>query len=392
VADQELNIQPVLAWLDAGAPGAPRPEDMLNRFCRALLACGMSLHRVAVFVRTLHPNVAGRGFFWRADREEVEVDSAEHGWFGTEEHLKSPIYAVWTRNTEVRRRLADPNCPLDYPVLQDLRAEGVTDYLAVPLRFLNGEVHVATFATRRRGGFSETEVAALRRLLPPFTRLAEIYASMRKAQNILDAYLGASAGEKVLAGRIKRGDSEDIDAVIWFCDLRDSTALADSMARRDFLALLNDYFECVLGPVLERGGQVLRFIGDAALAIFPVEGKPAEACAKALAAAQEALIRMEKLNEARPRPLRFGIGLHLGELTYGNVGTPTRIEFTVVGAAANEAARIESLCKHLDEDLLVSERVARTLPGAFRSLGSHTLRGVGDKMELFTVQEEEEKN
>jgi adenylate cyclase len=144
--------------------------------------------------------------------------------------------------------------------------------------------------------------------------------------------------------------------------------------------------------VLERGGQVLRFIGDAALAIFPVEGKPAEACAKALAAAQEALIRMEKLNEARPRPLRFGIGLHLGELTYGNVGTPTRIEFTVVGAAANEAARIESLCKHLDEDLLVSERVARTLPGAFRSLGSHTLRGVGDKMELFTVQEEEEKN
>lgn len=392
MADQELNIQPVLAWLDAGAPGASRPEDVLNRFCRALLACGMSLHRVAVFVRTLHPNVAGRGFFWRADREEVEVDSAEHGWFGTEEHLKSPIYAVWTRNAEVRRRLADPNCPLDYPVLQDLRAEGVTDYLAVPLRFLNAEVHVATFATRRRGGFSETEVAALRRLLPPFTRLAEIYASMRKAQNILDAYLGASAGEKVLAGRIKRGDSEDLDAVIWFCDLRDSTALADSMGRREFLALLNDYFECVLGPVLERGGQVLRFIGDAALAIFPVEGKPAEACAKALAAAREALARMEKLNQARPRPLRFGIGLHLGELTYGNVGTPTRIEFTVVGAAANEAARIESLCKHLDADLLVSERVARTLPGAFRSLGSHTLRGVGDKMELFTLQEEEETN
>ncbi|HEV2432142.1 MAG TPA: adenylate/guanylate cyclase domain-containing protein [Burkholderiales bacterium] len=392
MADPELNIQSVLAWLDAGAPEARRPEDVLNRFCRALLAGGISLHRVAVFVRTLHPNVAGRGFFWRADREEVEVDSAEHGWFGTEEHLKSPIYAVWTRNTEVRRRLADPNCPLDYPVLEDLRAEGVTDYLAVPLRFLNGEVHVATFATRRLGGFSETEVAALRRLLPPFTRLTEIYANMRKAQNILDAYLGASAGEKVLAGRIKRGDSEDIDAVIWFCDLRDSTALADSMGRREFLALLNDYFECVLGPVLERGGLVLRFIGDAALAIFPVDGKPAEACAKALAAAREALARMEKLNKARPRPLRFGIGLHLGELTYGNIGTPTRIEFTVVGAAANEAARIESLCKHLDADLLVSERVARTLPGVFRPLGSHTLRGVGAKMELFTVQEEEDRN
>jgi adenylate cyclase len=392
VADQELNIQPVLAWLDAGAPGAPRPEDVLMQICRKLVACGVSLHRVAVFVRTLHPNVAGRGYFWRADRDEVEVDQAEHSFIGSEEHLASPIYAVWSGNSEVRRRLADPACPMDYPVLGDLRAEAVTDYLAMPLRFLSGEVHCATFATRRPGGFTEAEFVALHRLLPPFTRLAEIYANMRKAQNILDAYLGASAGEKVLAGRIKRGDSEDIDAVIWFCDLRDSTALADSMARRDFLALLNDYFECVLGPVLERGGQVLRFIGDAALAIFPIDGRPAEACAKALAAAREALARMEELNKARPRPLRFGIGLHLGELTYGNIGTPTRIEFTVVGAAANEAARIESLCKHLDADLLVSERVARTLPGVFRSLGSHTLRGVGDKMELFTVQEEEDRN
>jgi adenylate cyclase len=379
----------VLAWLDAGVPGAPSPEEVLNRLCRSLLACGMSLHRVAVFVRTLHPNVAGRGFFWRADREEVEVDSAEHGWFGSEEHLKSPIHTVWSANTEIRRRLADPHCPRDYPVLEDLRADGVTDYLAVPLQFLSGEIHVATFATRRPGGFTEGEIAALRRLLPPFTRLTEIFGAMRKAQNILDAYLGPHAGAKVLAGRIKRGDSEDIDAVIWFCDLRESTALADSMSRREFLALLNEYFECVLGPVLERGGQVLRFIGDAALAIFPVESRPnggeKHACAEALAAAREALARMEKLNKARGQPLRFGIGLHLGELTYGNVGTPTRIEFTVVGAAANEAARIESLCKDLDVDLLVSERVARALPGAFRSLGRHTLRGVGDKMELFTV-------
>lgn len=392
MADQELNIQPVLDWLDAGAPGARLPQDVLLYMCRRLVAQGLALVRVAVFVRTLHPNVAGRGYFWREGCEEVEVDQAEHSFIGSEEHLTSPIYAVWSGNREVRRRLADPTCPLDYPVLGDLRADGVTDYLAMPLRFVSGEIHCATFATRRPGGFTEAELAALHQLLPPFTRLAEIYANMRKAQNILDAYLGPAAGEKVLAGRIKRGDSEDIDAVIWFCDLRDSTALADSMGRREFLALLNDYFECVLGPVLERGGQVLRFIGDAALAIFPVEGKPAEACAKALAAAREALARMEKLNQARPRPLRFGIGLHLGELTYGNVGTPTRIEFTVVGAAANEAARIESLCKHLDADLLVSERVARTLPGAFRSLGSHTLRGVGDKMELFTLQEEEETN
>jgi adenylate cyclase len=181
--------------------------------------------------------------------------------------------------------------------------------------------------------------------------MVEIFGNMQKARNILAAYLGPSAGEKVLAGQIRRGDGQDINAVIWFCDLRDSTPLADSMSRREFLALLNDYFECVLGPVLEQQGQVLRFIGDAALAIFPVGERPAEACAKALAAAREAIVRMGKLNQARSRPLRFGIGLHLGELTYGNIGTPTRIEFTVIGAAANEAARIEGLCKVLKVDL-----------------------------------------
>jgi len=385
VADQAVNIEPLVDWLDNGAPPTRQPQDMLREMCRRLVARGVAVYRVGVFVRTLHPNVAGRAFFWREDREEVELDSADYSWFGSEDHLKSPIHSVWSTNSESRRRLADPACPMDYPVLADLRAEGATDYLAVPLRFLSGEVHVATFATRRAGGFTDAELAALRRLLPPFTRVAEIYANMRKARNILDAYLGANAGERVLAGQIKRGDAQDINAVIWFCDLRDSTPLADSMSRQDFLRLLNDYFECVLGPVLERQGEVLRFIGDAALAIFPVGEDPRPACAAALAAAREALARMDKLNKNRPRPLRFGIGLHLGELTYGNVGTPTRIEFTVVGAAANEAARIESLCKHLQVDLLVSERVARALPGEWRSLGNHTLRGVGDKMELFTL-------
>ncbi|HEV3010459.1 MAG TPA: adenylate/guanylate cyclase domain-containing protein, partial [Burkholderiales bacterium] len=362
MADQDLNVQPVIEWLDAGAP-TRLPQDMLAHMCRSLVAQGLALYRVGVFVRTLHPNVAGRAFFWREEREEVEVDSADYGWFGSEEHLKSPIHAVWTSNAESRRRLADPECPMDYPVLAELRAEGATDYLAVPLRFLSGEVHVASFATRRPGGFRDAELAALRRVLPPFTRVAEIYATMRKAQNILDAYLGPNAGAKVLAGQIKRGDGQDIDAVIWFCDLRDSTPLADSMSRHEFLRLLNEYFECVLGPVLERQGEVLRFIGDAALAIFPVDERPAEACAKALAAAQEAFARMDKLNKKRHSPLRFGIGLHLGELTYGNIGTPTRIEFTVVGAAANEAARIEALCKTLDTQLLVSDQVAHQAPG-----------------------------
>jgi adenylate cyclase len=385
VADQELNVQPVIDWLIEGARTSRLPQDVLRDTCRRTVAAGLPLYRVGVFVRTLHPNVLGRGFIWQAERDTVEINEAAYDMLESEQFVKSPIRVVFNEHVEVRRRLADPACPMDFPILEELRSEGATDFVAVPLRFVNGEVHAATFATRRAGGLGDVELAALRRLLGPFTRMVEIYGNMQKARNILDAYLGRSAGEKVLAGQIKRGDAEDIDAVIWFCDLRDSTPLADSMGRREFLALLNEYFECVLGPVLERQGEVLRFIGDAALAIFPVDGRPAEACAKALAAAQEAQARLDKLNQDRTPALRCGIGLHLGHLTYGNVGTPSRIEFTVVGAAANEAARIESLCKRLDVDLLVSEPVARALPAAWRSLGAHTLRGVGDKMELFTL-------
>ena len=390
MADADLNIEPVLEWLDAGAPPARRPQDVLRGVCHRLVERGMAIYRVGVFVRTLHPNVLGRAFIWHGERDIVEMNEAGHDLLESEIFVKSPIRVVFAGDVEVRRRLADPECPLDFPILEELRQEGATDFIAVPLRFLGGEVHAASFATRRPGGFTESELAALRRLLPPFTRVAEIFANMRKAQNILDAYLGPSAGAKVLAGQIKRGDAQDIDAVIWFCDLRDSTRLADSMSRRDFLRLLNDYFECVLGPVLERQGEVLRFIGDAALAIFPVDGEPRPACAKALEAAREALARLRKLGEHRPPPLRVGIGLHLGSLTYGNIGTPSRIEFTVVGAAANEAARIESLCKALEVDLLASAPVARALGdqthGPLVSLGSHTLTGVRDKMELFTLR------
>jgi adenylate cyclase len=379
------DVQPVVDWLDRGAPPAKLPQDVLLQLCRRLVDSGIALYRAAVFVRTLHPNVAGRAFYWRADTDAVEVDEAEHAFMQTEDHLGSPLPVIVSSRAEIRRRIADPDCPMDYPVLADLRSQGATDYLAVPLEFLNGEVHVASFSTRRPGGFTDGEIAALRRVLPPLTRVAEIYALSRKAGNILEAYLGRAAGAKVLAGQIRRGDSEELHAVIWFCDLRDSTPLADSMSRTAFLDLLNQYFECVLGPVLERGGEVLRFIGDAALAIFPIGEDPVNACEKAVEAAREAIARMQALNEARQPPLRFGIGLHLGSVLYGNIGTPTRIEFTVIGAAANEAARIESLCKSLDTSLLLSEQVVRHLPGSWKPLGRHALRGVGEPVALFTL-------
>ena len=384
MAYEAVAVRPVVDWLVAGAPPARLPQEVLLELCRRLRATGLPLYRAAVFVRTLHPNVLGRGFIWHETTDQVEITEAAYDFLESEQYLQSPIRTIFSQHGEVRRRLAERQCPIDFPVLEDFRKEGVSDFLGLPLIFLNGEVHAATFATRRPGGFEEAHVAALRSIARPLTRIAEIYAHLRKSRNILEAYLGRQAGEKVLEGHIRRGDGEDIAAVLWFCDLRDSTVLADSMSRAEFLRLLNEFFECVLGPLLARGGEVLRFIGDAALAIFPVGADPGDACRRAAEAAREAIARMEEANAKRSRPLAFGIGLHLGEVLYGNIGTPSRIEFTVIGAAANEAARIEALCKSLETPLLLSRPVAEHVPGC-RSLGQHRLRGVGAPIELFTV-------
>ena len=385
MAHQALNLAPVIDWLVAGAPPARQPQDVLLELCHRLQAAGLPLYRVAVFVRTLHPNVIGRGFIWHEATDKAEITEAAYDFLQSDRYLHSPIRAIFNEHGEVRRRLADPRCPLDFPVLADFRKEGVTDFIGLPLPFVNGEVHAATFATRRPGGFTDEQVAGLRQVAIPLARLAEIYALIRKSRNILEAYLGRQTGEKVLEGHIRRGDGEEIHAVIWFCDLRDSTVLADSMSRAEFLQLLNEFFECALGPVLARGGEVLRFIGDAALAIFPVDGNEAEACRRAVQAAQDARGCMDAANASRERPLAFGIGLHMGDVLYGNIGTPTRIEFTVIGAAANEAARIEALCKTLGVPLILSAPVARHVPGA-RRLGRHRLRGVGEALELFTLE------
>ena len=379
------DVQPVVDWLVGGAPSATSPNEVLGQLCERLVQSGVRLDRFALFVQPLHPNVAARAFYWRRGTAGIDVNEEDHTFTGSEEQVTSPIYRVRTTRQEIRRRLEDRAAPLDFPVLEDLRAQGLTDYLILPLEFLNGEVHGMSIGTRSAGGFSEAEIAAIRRIRPAFTRLVEVFGLTRKAVTILDAYLGRQAGDKVLQGRIRRGDTERIHAVIWFCDLRDSTPLADALGPQAFLALLNEYFECVLGPVLERDGHVLRFIGDAALAIFPVGDHPADAATRAVEAAREALARMEKLNASRQAPLRFGIGLHLGDVLYGNIGTRERIEFTVIGAAANEAARIEALCKTLGTPLVVSEQVARHTRHAWRALGSHALRGVEKPVALLTL-------
>jgi len=217
------------------------------------------------------------------------------------------------------------------------------------------------------------------------------------AKELLYTYLGNRTGERVLSGLVKRGDGEKIYAVIWYCDLRDSTPLAESMPLESFLSILNDFFDCMGRAVLDHGGEILRFIGDAALAIFPIGGTteslqeictPTEgACERALTAARDALSRIEALNQQRriqgKLPLGFGLGLHVGEVMYGNIGVPDRLEFTVIGSAVNEAARLEALCKELDQSILISWEFPRCFPDQMISLGFHRLRGVSTPKEIF---------
>ena len=223
------------------------------------------------------------------------------------------------------------------------------------------------------------------------------------AKELLYTYLGKRTGERVLSGLVKRGDGERIYAVIWYCDLRDSTSLSESMSLESFLGILNDFFDCTAGPVLDHGGEILRFIGDAALAIFPIGGtsksleeacSPTEgACERALTAARDARSRIDALNERRKNrgeePLNFGLGLHVGEVMYGNIGLQQRLEFTVIGSAANEAARLEALCKELDQSILISWEFPRCFPDQMSSLGLHRFRGVSMPKEIFCLLEDD---
>jgi adenylate cyclase len=276
----------------------------------------------------------------------------------------------------------------------------------MPLVFSDGETHVITFETDRCSGFTDVELCVMRGVVRVLARLLETHAVRRAAKTLLETYLGKHTGARVLQGLVKRGDGEDIHAVIWFCDLRDSTPMADSMQRAAFLGVLNDFFDCMAGAVLDHGGEVLRFIGDAALAIFPTGTSScgvrreccdtATACHAALEAAQDAQARMTVLNRKRAQsgepPLRYGLALHMGDVTYGNIGVPGRLEFTVIGAAANEAARMEDLCKTLNRPLLISSEFRRCFPGKVVSLGFHSLRGVSDPEEIFTLPDGAHEN
>jgi class 3 adenylate cyclase/uncharacterized protein (DUF427 family) len=394
--DQELENHPVLhgnplaSWLVNEAWKAGSSAELAEHFLKSLRRAGVPVDRSTVIMPTLHPQIFATVLVWRADTPGIRTVFEPHDILLQPKFADSPFAPIIRGAGGVRRRIEDPDCALDFPVVRDLKSEGATDYVAMPFRFSDGQINVMSMTSFVRGGFGTAHLGQVYEVLPLLGRVFEVHAARRTATALLETYLGRHTGERVLKGLVKHGDGEHIHAVIWFCDFRDSTPLSKSMGRRAYLRQLNRFFFCMAGAVLEAGGEVLRYIGDAVLAIFPIEEDPRESCKRAVRAARIAAERIKTMNEQHPErtPLRYGIGLHLGTVTYGNIGVPERLEFTVIGAAANEAARVESMTKELKKPVLTSAAFAAAYQERLVSLGKYPLKGLDGEHELFTLPDD----
>jgi adenylate cyclase len=381
---------PILDWLIGEARLLPNGRSLLLALCERLVTAGLPLARASFHIRILHPQLFGMGYYWQRGSDEIRVFRAEHGIQETSVYQQSPMRILFEGAGAVRQRLDLPDVAFRFPLFYELRDQGLTDYVALPVTFSDGKTHGTTWSSDRPGGFTTGDLAQIYDLLPALSLLLEIYLNRRIAITLLDTYVGRAAGERILRGQITRGSGETVRAAIWFCDLRGFTELSERTDRDTLLACLNQYFDSMAGPVEQHGGEILKFVGDAMLAVFPLDTN--DACRRALQAALDARAAMVQLNRQRlaqgEEALGFGIALHTGDVMYGNIGAANRLDFTVIGPAVNLTSRLEGLCRALGLDLLVSDTFAGMCACAdYRSLGTHRLIGIARPVEVFTVPE-----
>ena len=393
-------------WIARQCLAGLTEEDLLAGVAERLVAAGLPVMRMAIGTDTLHPVIEGVVFRWQAgggvvtekyDRPQTPL--TEEAW------STSPFFRLYKSGEPLLRRdLESPHYrAAEFPVLDELRREGGTDYVALFLRFGENaavgdlDAFYGSFVAGQPGGFTEPQVAFLQSLAPTLALALRNASVTRIAATLVETYLGRDAGRQVLAGRIARGETDNIRAVLWYSDLRNFTRIADTIAPDQIVPFLNDYAEALVDAVHGHGGQVMKFIGDGLLAIFPI-ADPAAACTGALDAAVQARRAVNALNTRRTAAglavTDFGLGLHVGEVFYGNIGSLERLDFTVVGPAVNEANRIETMCRSLDQSVVISAAFAEAL-GDRRdrlvSLGRYALKGVRRPQELFTLDPDENK-
>jgi adenylate cyclase len=384
------DLQELTHWLLDGARFDSFSPHMLAVTCEHLVQAGLPLERVGIFVRTLHPDIFGRNFIWRSGAEVV-VGSVDFDVQSTPEFMSSPLAIVFHEGKEVRCLLDDPASDR-FPLFKEMRADGITDYIALPLRFTDGSVHASSWTTRQPGGFSDAELSALKSVVLPLTRFVEIINLRRTASILLDTYVGNRAGARILAGQIRRGHGDSVRAAIWLSDLRGFTALSDRLPADTVVDILNQYFDCQVHAINAQGGEVLKFMGDGLLAVFPIaENDVEEACARVLVAAREARANVEAMRFPvgdTVERFRFGIALHIGNVLYGNIGGGGRLDFTCIGPAVNLAARLEKMAGRLHRTIVASEAFVENCAGDWSDLGEFPIAGLSRPERVYGMQDE----
>src|SRR3984885_5423644 len=383
------TIDAIIEWLGGPAGQIPSLIEEFDEFAWRMLAAGIPLLRTTFHLRTLHPQYLGATFiWWRTTGQTVQtyVTHEAQDLFG---HDDNPVRRVLVGGETIRRRVDLPDAQLEFPVLHDLKAAGATDYFALPLKSSFGTNYMATYVTDRIGGFTAQEISDLKRVTRRLPLLADLRNHRRIASNILNAYLGPKTGPKVLAGQIRRGAGEEITAVLWSSDLRGFTERSDRLAGSQVIAMLNALFDAQAQAIAAHGGEILKFIGDGLLAIFPIEhaDNAATAARCALDAAMQAVEAARGLMPDPPLvdepPLEIVVALHIGTVIYGNIGAADRLVFPVIGPAVNLVSRIESVAKVLNLPIVVSDDFARAYGEPLRPLGRHELRGLATPHDLF---------
>lgn len=383
------RLAPILTWIVGGGRLITEPRAFVRRLGEKLIEAGAPLCRFCIDVRTIHPRFAAWKLTWQRQTRRVSERTAAHGFRDTVDYVGTPIQMVHETRARVRRRLVRLDPEFDHPSLHYLAARGGTDYVAMPLVFSDKQLNVLVLATDSEGGFCDGDLDKFEALTAFLAGSFEIFAAHRTALALLDTYVGPRAGRQVLQGLVDRGKGQVIDAAIWLSDLRDFTQLSESLPAEKLLEMLNAYFEVINAAVTAQGGEILLFIGDAALVVFPTgpDGGRCRACAAALEAARDAATGIATVNMRRARAgkpeIRFVVGLDVGAVAYGNVGAPDRLNFTVMGTAVNRAARLETMTRSLGYPVLASVDFAVSIDERLVSLGQYALKGVKDVQEIF---------
>ncbi|TBY67101.1 adenylate/guanylate cyclase domain-containing protein [Rhizobium leguminosarum bv. viciae] len=383
------NSNETLEWLVNGTSRERFIDDIFTELCERLRSAGTPVARATLFLNTYNPQWQGARILWRIGDSKAAIITFDYGIEDTGRYQNSPIRELDEGADVVRRRISENRGQAPwYPVYDELLEEGLTDYLALGVEHTLGKRQSVTFASDGAGGFSEADIQLLKDILPALALVSEIRLKNRLARTLLETYVGPHASEQILAGATRRGSGTTVRAAVLICDLRDFTSISDMWPRDDVIELLNSYFDAVSDPIEQKGGEILKFMGDGLLAIFPLSNP--QACESLLAAVTEARANMSAMNDLHVQKghpaLRYGMGVHVGDVMYGNIGSRKRLDFTVIGPAVNIASRLEKLTKTIKKTVLLSADFVEAVgkDARMEGLGSFELRGVTKPIEVFT--------